>query len=667
MTGTEKERISKRMRELIEQIAYHDFKYYVADNPEISDYEYDQLLADLKQIEGEHPKLIQPDSPTQRVSGKPVDEFPVVEHRVPMLSLDNCYSPEELLEFDRRISRLLGDEPVEYVVEPKIDGLGIALLYEKGVFMRGATRGDGITGEDVTSNIKTIRSIPLKLLDSSSLKNCEIRGEVYMTISGFKRMNREREEQAVSSFANPRNAAAGSIRQLDSSVAASRPLDAFFYMLSYTDRELETHWDCLEEMRKAGLKVNPNIRKFNSIEKVIEQCDNWEKRRNELDHEIDGTVIKINSLEQQRRLGETAKNPRWAIAYKFAAKQMTSKLLDIVIQVGRTGALTPVAVLEPVDIGGVTISRATLHNEDEIRRKDIRIGDTVLVERAGDVIPEVVKAIVEKRSGEEREFVMPTSCSECGAKVVREEGEAVARCIGSSCPAQLKQRIRHFASRNAMDIEGLGGALVSQLVDQELVRSIADIYDLDEEKLVNLERFGKKSARNLIEQISVSKSQGLERFLFGIGIRHVGKSAAENLAARFRTMDNLISASKEELTIIDGIGEIVADSIIDFFSEPANQRLVEQLIARGISTIAKEGEKGVLDGKSFVFTGVMKRFSRSEAGKKVEELGGRIGSSVSKKIDFIVVGEEPGLKSQEAKKLGIKILNEEEFLRMIGE
>jgi len=667
MTGTEKERVSKRMRELIEQIAYHDFKYYVEDNPELSDYEYDQLVAELKQLEGEHPELILPVSPTQRVSGKPVIEFPIVKHKVPMLSLDNSYSSEDLLEFDRRIRRWIGDEPVEYVVEPKIDGLGIALLYEKGSLLRGATRGDSITGEDVTSNLKTIRRIPLKLLDSSSLKSCEIRGEVYMTIPGFKKLNREREEQDIPLFANPRNAAAGSIRQLDSTIAASRPLDAFFYMLSFSTREFKTHWDCLEEMRKAGIKVNPNIRKFNSIEDVVEHCNNWEKRRDALDYEIDGMVIKINSLEQQRRLGETAKNPRWAVAYKFAAKQMTSKLLDIVTQVGRTGALTPVAILEPIDIGGVTVSRATLHNEDEIRRKDIRIGDTVLVERAGDVIPEVVKAIVEKRSGKEREFVMPTSCPECGAKVVREEGEAVARCIGSSCPAQLKQRIRHFASRNAMDIEGLGGALVSQLVDQELVRSIADIYDLDEEKLVNLERFGKKSARNLIEQISVSKSQGLERLLFGIGIRHVGKTAAENLAARFRTMDDLISASKEELTIIDGIGEIVADSIIDFFSEPANQRLVEQLIAHGISTIAKEHEKGALDGKFFVFTGVLKRFSRSEAVKKVEELGGRIGSSVSMKIDFVVIGEEPGSKLREAEKLGIRILDEEEFLRMIRE
>lgn len=667
MNPPEKERIKNRMRELAELINYHDFKYYVENNPEISDYEYDQLVAELKALEKENPDLIIPDSPTQRVSGTPVKEFPVVEHKVPMLSLDNSYSPEDLVDFDRRVRKWLLNEPVEYVVELKIDGLGIALLYEDGILKRGATRGDGIRGEDVTSNIKTIRSIPLKLKENAIIKNSEVRGEVYLPISSFKKLNEEKEKRGEPLFANPRNAAAGSLRQLDPAITASRKLDAFFYTLSYYEHGFKTHWECLEAMRGAGLKVNPNIVKVDSIEEVIEHCKRWESRREELDYEIDGMVVKVNSIDQQKRLGETAKNPRWAIAFKFAAKQRTTKIKDIIVQVGRTGALTPVADLEPVQIGGITVSRATLHNEDEIRRKDIRIGDTVLIERAGDVIPEVVKVITEKRTGKERAFEMPKICPVCGSKVVREEGEAVSRCIGSSCQAQLKQTIRHYASRKAMDIEGLGDALVSQLVDAGLIKDIADLYRLDLETLAGLERMGEKSANNLLSEIEASKSRGLERLLYGLGIRHVGETAADDLTARFGDIDKLMAAKKEELMRVDGVGEIIADSIVNFFSEPSNRRLIEQLKELGLEMIAKERRYGPLKGKTFVFTGTLKSYPRAEAEKKVQELGGKIGSSVTRKTDFVVLGESPGSKLAQAEKLGIKILSEEEFRRLIGE
>jgi len=664
----EQENAKRRIAELIEEINRHDHLYYVEDNPEISDFEYDQLVKELDDLESKYPELVRPDSPTRRISGVPLDEFPVVEHRVPMMSLDNSYSPEGLIEFDERIKRWLKDEQIEYVAELKIDGLGIALVYMDKILIRGATRGDGIRGEDVTSNIKTIRSVPLRLNAKSSLKNCEIRGEVYMTVSGFKEINSERENGSLPPFANPRNAAAGSIRQLDSSIAASRPLDAFFYTLSESERKFKTHWDALEEMRKAGLKVNPHIMKLKSIEDVIKHCESWERQRDQLDYEIDGIVVKVNSLEQQRKLGETAKHPRWAIAFKFAAKQRTTELLDIVVQVGRTGALTPVAILEPVDIGGVTVSRATLHNEDEVKRKDIRIGDTVLVERAGDVIPEVVKPIIEKRNGQERIFTIPNNCPVCGSKVVREEGEAVSRCISSSCSAQIKQKIRHFASRNAMDIEGLGDAIVNQLVDRGIVNSINDIYELDENSFVELERFGEKSAKNLIEQISKSKGQGLERLLFGIGIRHVGKSAAEDIASEFGSMDKLISASEEQLTAIDGIGDIVAESILEFFSEPSNRDLIEKLGSNGVLMSAKKkGVEGPLNGKTFLFTGSLERYSRADAGEKVRSLGGKVVSNVTKKTNFVVVGMDPGSKLQDAKKLKIEIIDEKRFLEIIGE
>ena len=660
------EAAEKRIRELIKIIDYHDAKYYVEDDPEISDFEYDQLVSELKSLEAEHPDLILTDSPTQRVSGRPVKEFPLVEHKVQMLSLDNSYSPDDLIEFDKRVRKWLGDEPVVYVIEPKIDGLGIALLFEKGVLVRGGTRGDGITGEDVTSNLRTIRSLPLRLREHSLLANSEIRGEIYMPMASFKRLNEERSKAGEPPFANPRNAAAGSIRQLDPSIVASRKLDAFFYTLSYTDHDFKTHWGCLEEMKRSGLRVNQNIDRFDSIGKVIERCLDMEGKRDQLDYEIDGMVIKVDSIEQQKRLGQTAKNPRWAIAYKFAAKQRTTKVRDILLQVGRTGAMTPVADLEPVALGGITVTRATLHNEDEVRRKDIRIGDTVLIERAGDVIPEVVKVIVEKRDGSERSFVMPTTCPVCGSKIVREDDEAVARCIGSSCSAQLKQRIRHFVSRGAMDVEGFGESIISQMVDAGLIKSISDIYSLDKAALMALERVGDRSAENLLSEIAASKGRGFERLLYGIGIRHVGGTVAESLAARFKTMDELMVATKEEMLKVEGIGEIIADSVTDFFSEPSNRELIEGLIAKGLSTVVIARSGGALQGKTFVFTGVLKKYARSEAAQKVEALGGKVGSNLTKKTDYLVVGEDPGSKLNEAEKLGVKVIGEEDFLELVG-
>lgn len=662
----QKEAAEKRIRELVELIDYHDAKYYVEDDPEISDFEYDQLVSELKALEAEHPDLIMPDSPTQRVSGRPVKEFQVVEHKAQMLSLDNSYSPDDLTEFDKRVRKWLGDEPVVYVVEPKIDGLGIALLFENGVLVRGGTRGDGITGEDVTSNLRTIKSIPLRLREKSLLADSEVRGEVYMPMASFKRLNEERSKTGEPPFANPRNAAAGSIRQLDPSIVASRKLDAFFYTLSYTDHDFKTHLDCLDEMRRSGLRVNQSIGRFDSIEKVIARCLDMEAKRDQLDYEIDGMVIKVDSIEQQKRLGQTAKNPRWAIAYKFAAKQRTTKVRDILLQVGRTGAITPVADLEPVALGGITVTRATLHNEDEVRRKDIRIGDTVLIERAGDVIPEVVKVIMEKRDGSERSFIMPATCPVCGSKIVREEDEVVARCIGSSCSAQLKQKTRHFVSRGAMDIEGFGESIISQMVDAGLIRSIPDIYSLDKAALTALERVGDRSAGNLLSEIAASKSRGFERLLYGVGIRHVGGTVAESLAARFKTMDQLMAATKEELLKVEGIGEIIADSVTDFFSEPSNRKLVEELVAKGISTVAVARSGGALQGKTFVFTGAMKKYARSEAGQKVESLGGKVGSNLTKKTDFLVAGEDPGSKLNEAEKLGVKVIGEEDFLKLVG-
>jgi DNA ligase (NAD+) len=663
MTDAE-DRVAKRMRELIELVSYHDIKYYVEDSPEVSDYEYDMLLRELRDLEERYPDLVLPDSPTQRVSGKALDEFPQVEHMVAMLSLDNCYNEDELREFDARIRKLLGGEPVEYVVELKIDGLGIALMYEDRALVRGATRGDGRIGEEVTQNMKTIKSVPLRLRPDG-ISTVEVRGEVYMSKDGLRRLNKAREKAGEPLFANPRNAAAGSIRQLDPKVAASRPLDAFLYTLSYSKQPMPpTHQECLSLMRSSGLRTSPHTRVFSGIEEVLAHIASWESKREDLEYEIDGMVVKVNSLEQQRRLGYTAKNPRWAIAYKYPPKQMTTRLVGIDVQVGRTGALTPVAVLEPVQVGGVTVTHATLHNEDEVRRKDLRVGDHVLIERAGEVIPQVVKPIIEKRTGSEKEFRMPGSCPVCGSKAVREEGEAIRRCVNASCPAQVKERLRHFCSRDAMDIEGVGPALVDQLVEGGLVNDVADLYDLTKEVLLGLEGIAERSSQNIMKAIRGSTDREFPRVLFALGIRHVGRTTANDLADAFGGMEGLMSASKEELSKVEGVGDVVAGAIRDFCENPSNRKLVDRLREAGLSMRSAPRSKGPLAGKLFLFTGELDSMARSEAEETVQKLGGKVSSSVTKSTDFVVVGRDPGSKLEKARKMGKTVLDEDAFLRM---
>jgi DNA ligase (NAD+) len=618
-------------------------------------------LRELKTLEEQFPDLITPDSPTQRVAGEPVDEFPTIEHKIAMLSLGNAFSYEELKKFDERLHKTIED--IEYVCEPKMDGLGVALLYEHGVFVRGATRGDGFRGEDITSNLKTIRSIPLKV-DSEKLINFEVRGEVYIPIKGFKELNEQRLKEGEALFANPRNAAAGSLRQLDPRIADSRPLDIFIYTLSYTETAFKTHWEAMHALAEASFRINPLIKRHSNIEEVIEYCEEMEKKRENLEYEIDGIVIKVNSLEQHRLLGATTKEPRWAIAYKFPAKRITTKLEDIVIQVGRTGALTPVAVLKPVKLGGVTISRATLHNEDEIKRKDIRIGDRVLIERSGEVIPEVVKSIPEKRTGEEKEFVMVEYCPVCSAKIVKPLGEVVARCPNRNCPARLKWRIRHFASRVALDIEGLGQSTIDQLIKKGMVDDLADIYYLKKEDLFKLEGFKEKSVQNLLDAIEKSKECDLARLIYGLGIRQIGRYAAQLLANKYDTLDQIADASAEELDKIPNFGLITAEAVVDFFANENNKRSIEKLREVGVIP-KKEKREGKLKGQRFVFTGSLKKYSRSEASELVRKLGAEVSSTVTKNIDYVVIGEKPGSKYNKAQKLGIKIISEEKFEEII--
>jgi len=726
---SDKEDVRERIESLRREIRYHDRKYYVEDNPEIPDYEYDQLMKELEALEVQHPDLITPDSPTQRVGGEPAEEFATVEHRVAMLSLDNTYSQEELLDFDNRVRKLLdagGDAPapdqeIEYIAELKLDGLGVALIYENGRFVRGATRGDGQRGEDVTGNLKTIRSIPLVLESMQPqagmpvpLPVLEVRGEVYMRKRAFEELNRQREKDGEPPFANARNAAAGSVRLLDPRITASRPLDIFVYMLSYMEgasrsliNQAATHWGSLQVLREMGFKVNSNTRRLSTVEEVVDYCSVWAEGRDELDYEIDGIVVKVNSLAQQTELGATTKAPRWAISYKFPARQATSKIEDIIVQVGRTGALTPVAVLSPTPLSGTVISRATLHNEDEIRRKDIRIGDTVLIERAGDVIPAVVMVVREKRTGQEKEFQMPDRCPVCGSDVFRPENEAVTRCTNPACPAQIKENLHHFASRNAMNIDGLGPSVIDQLVEKDLVKDAADLYFLKKGELAALERMGDKSAQNLIDAIENSKTNSLARFIFALGIRHVGVRAAEILAEHYSSIDALAEAKADELKGIHEIGPRIAESVAQFFQQgedrdmrfgrtptvfssirskdplfrsprfPTDSPRISpfskmkgkfRLAGVRMSEEARErGSEGAsLQGKTFVLTGSLQNMTRNEASEAIKEAGGRVASSVSKNTDYVVVGESPGSKYDRAKKLGITILTEEEFIRLIG-
>lgn len=677
----------KHIEFLKEEINRHNYLYYILDSPEISDAEYDRLMRELEELEKKFPDLVTPDSPTQRVGATPLAEFGTVKHSIPMISLQNAFTEEKAMEFDARIKRdLHTTHDIEYVAEPKIDGLAIELVYENGVFKVGSTRGDGVTGENVTQNLRTIKSIPLilrrqKIEDRRQTQpdlfsgprtpvsilptHIDVRGEVYMKISDFKSLNKKLESAGEPLFANPRNASAGSIRQLDSKITAERPLDIFCYGVGMIEGlKLSTHWETLELLKFLGFKVNPLIKKFRNIHDALEFHREIEKKREKLDYEIDGIVLKVNSLRLQEELGEISRSPRWAIAYKFPPRQETTKIKNIEVGVGRTGALTPVAIMEPVNIGGVTVSRATLHNQEEINRKDVRVGDTVVVQRAGDVIPEVVMVVKSKRAGHERPYVMPDKCPSCDADVVK--GEIVWRCPNVSCPAQVIETIFHFASKGGMDIEGLGYKHIEQMVEKGLIKDAADIYFLTKDDILKLDKFANKSAQNIIDSIQKSTITTLPRLIYSLGIRDIGEHAAKILATAFGTLDALKKASSDDLEIRE-IGPKMKKSILDFFKEERNLMLIDKLFRGGITYKAEKAAKGgPLDGKLFVFTGVLKGFSRNEAEKLIESLGGRTTSSVSKKTDYIVVGEEAGTKLGKAVELGIKVLTEEEFKKLIS-
>jgi len=664
--------IEKEIEKLRNDIRYHEHRYYVLDNPEISDFEFDKLMRRLQELEVQNPELVTPDSPTQRVGGQPAEEFPKLRHSVPMLSLDNTYSVDELKDFDRRVREISGRSKVEYVGELKLDGLSMALTYEDGVLTHGVTRGDGVEGEDVTANVKTIRSVPLGIdAERSELigdpRRLEVRGEVIMPRKAFEQTNAQREAAGEPRFANPRNAAAGSMRQLDSRIVAQRKLDMFLYYLLVEDREpLREHWQNLEALVKMGFKVNPNRRLCKSFEELMAYIQEWESKRDGLEYEIDGIVVKVNDIRLWEELGTTAKSPRWAIAYKYAARQATTRVMDIRAQVGRTGTLTPVADLEPVDVGGVTVSHATLHNMDEITRLGVKIGDAVLIQRAGEVIPQVVKVV--KQAPEGREFSMPKQCPVCGGEVHRAEGEVAYRCVNSACPARLKESLLYFAGRRAMNIDGLGDALVDQLVDKGLVRDVADLYALTQEKVANLERMGDKSASNLLLEIDNSKKASLARLIFALGIRFVGERTGQLLADHFASLDKLAKASEEELLEVEEVGPRVAESILEFFREPRNLKVIEKLRKASLQFESAKIHKpeGNLAGKQFVLTGTLPRYSRDEAKKMIEEAGGRVTGSVSKKTDYVVVGADPGSKLDKARSLGVKTIEEDELLKLLG-
>jgi DNA ligase (NAD+) len=664
--------IEKQIEKLRSDIRHHEYRYYVLDNPEISDFEFDKLMRRLQELEAQNPELVTPDSPTQRVGGQPAEEFPKVRHSLPMLSLDNTYSVDELKDFDRRVRELSGRSRVEYVGELKLDGLSMALTYEDGVLRHGVTRGDGVEGEDVTSNVKTIRSVPLRIDPRRSEvignpKRWEVRGEVILPRKAFEQTNAQREAAGEPRFANPRNAAAGSMRQLDSRIVAQRKLDMFLYYLLVDNREpLREHWQNLEALTKMGFKVNPNRRLCKSFDELMAYIQEWESKRDSLEYEIDGIVVKVNDIRLWEELGTTAKSPRWAIAYKYAARQATTRVMNIRAQVGRTGTLTPVADLEPVDVGGVTVSHATLHNMDEIARLGVKIGDTVLIQRAGEVIPQVVK--VEVHAEEGSEFSMPKQCPVCGGEVHRAEGEVAYRCVNSACPARLKESLLYFAGRRAMNIDGLGEALVDQLVDKGLVRDVADLYALTHEQVANLERMGDKSTTNLLEEIENSKKASLARLIFALGIRFVGERTGQLLAEHFASLDKLAKASEAELLEVEEVGPRVAEGILEFFREPQNREVMEKLRKAGLQFEQAKVHKpeGYLAGKQFVLTGTLPRYSRDEAKRMIEEAGGRVTGSVSKKTDYVVVGADPGSKLEKARSLGVKTIEEGELLKLLS-
>jgi DNA ligase (NAD+) len=659
------EQASQKIQNLRTSIKYHEKKYYVDNDPQISDYEFDTLVKELEKLEKQFPDLITPESPTQRVGEQPVAGFESVEHRTPMLSLDNCYSIEELREFEERIKRIIPGEKIEYVAELKIDGLGISVIYRDGKYSQAVSRGDGFRGDDISLNVKTIRSFPLTVNDPHEI---EVRGEAYLPFQSFQKINEERSKMGEPLFANPRNAAAGSLRLLDPKEVASRRLDVFLYSIFTEGKEQTSQWKNLKTLRELGFKTNPCSRQCSNLKEVISFWEEWREKRASLDYDVDGVVVKVDSTKQQKLLGSTAKFPRWSISFKFPARQATTKIKDIAVQVGRTGALTPVAILEPVKLSGITITRSTLHNEDEIKRKDIRVGDYVLIERSGDVIPKVVSVMKERRTKKEKEFVFPSKCPVCHSSTFRPEGEAISRCTNPSCPAKLKESLLHFASRRAMNIEGLGVALVDQLLEKKLVENIPDLYSLSNKDLANLERMGPKSSQNLLDEIEKSKQRDVSRLIFALGIRYVGERTAQALADYFKGIESLAKVSLDELIQIEDVGPKVGESIVFFFKQPENIELINKLKEAGLNLASmKEEKKGErpLARQIFVLTGKLSSLSRQDAAEIVEDLGGTVANSVSSKTTYIVVGDSPGAKLGQAQKLGIPTLREREFLKLV--
>jgi len=666
-----KKDVQKEILALRARIRHHDEKYYRENSPEISDREYARLMDRLRTLETRYPKYADPNSPTQRVSGAPRKEFATVEHMAPMLSMDNTYSQDELRDFDKRLKKNLSIETLDYLVELKFDGVSIDLIYEKGMFIRAATRGDGSKGDDVSANIKAIGCVPLRLKalrDAPMPKTIEVRGEVYMTKKGFAALNEQKKKEGEVLFANPRNAAAGSLKLLDPREVARRHLNIFIYGVGYTRGfACQTQEEVLRALEGLGFNVNPHYRRCRGIDAVIAYCDEWDKKRSTLAYATDGMVIKANSLEYQKKLGATSKSPRWMVAYKFPAERATTLLEDIRVQVGRTGALTPVAVLKPVFLSGTTVSRASLHNEDEIQRNDIRIHDTVIIEKAGEIIPQVVDVVRAKRTGKEKVFAMPTRCPVCHGPVKKSGDEVALRCVNKFCPAQVKESFLHFASRQAMDIENVGEAFVSQIIEQKLVSDFADLYDLSVAQLSVLERMGEKSARNIVEGIAQSKTRPLSRLIYALGIRHVGVHVAKVLARHYGDIEALMQASRRDLESIKELGPVIAESVHEFFSSTHNKKVIAKLRSKGL--VLKEdarAHEGPLSGKSFVFTGELKSFTRLQAQELVENFGGTNTSQVSKKTNFVVCGENPGSKYDDAKKYGVAIIGEDEFKKMVG-
>ena len=668
--------VVRELNELRRQIERHNHLYYVQDEPEIPDAEYDRLFKRLQDLERAHPHLVTPDSPTQRVGAEPQAAFSPVEHRVPMLSLQNAFSDREVYEFDARVRRLLKeDAPVEYAVEPKIDGLAVEAVYESGRLVVASTRGNGYVGENITQNLKTLLDLPISVLELSTGLRApgllEVRGEAYMELEDFERLNRERLDKGLPPFANPRNAAAGSLRQLDHRVTAKRRLRMFCYGVgTLQGHAFDTHWETMMAVQAWGFRVNrPHIRLCGSPDEVIAYCRELEERRGEFPYEIDGAVIKVNALALQERLGTVSRSPRWALAWKFKPTQETTRVRKIEVQVGRTGALTPVAHLDPVEVAGVTVRRATLHNEEEIEKKDVREGDTVVVQRAGDVIPEVVKVVESRRTGSETTFTMPVECPVCGSPVARRPGEAVVRCPNKNCPAQVRAVIRHFVSRGAMDVDGLGAKIVDQLIDRDLVREPADLYTLDLEKLLKLDKIAEKSAGNLLRAIESSKRTTLDRFIYALGIRHVGEHVARVLARRFGRVDRLRTATEEALREVPEIGPQIAESVVSFFADETRSRHVDRLLEHVALEEPRGGEESgaaFLAGRTFVLTGTLEAMSRAEAQERIERLGGRIASSVSRRTDYLVAGASPGGKLDRARGLGVSVLSEPDFLELVG-